>query len=66
MGLTILWIYILMSLIMMFTVEPWNDEEIPIIMTILCFLIGGAIFIMAILIATYELVERLRQNGQRK
>ncbi len=61
--MTALWIYILMSLIVMVTVEPWNDEEIPVAATILCFLVGGAIFIIANLMALRKLVERLRQDG---
>lgn len=44
-------IYLLMSLIVMSIVEPWNDTlGNPVFMTFLCFCIGGAVFIIAILI----------------
>lgn len=43
-------IYLLMSLIVMSIVEPWNDPlGNPVFMTFLCLCIGGAVLIIAIL-----------------
>ena len=49
-SLWILIIYILMSLITMSVVKPWKDDyHNPVFMTIFCFLIGGALFILGII-----------------
>lgn len=43
-------IYLLMSLIVMSVVKPWDDPRgNPIFMTFLCLCIGGAVLIIAIL-----------------
>ncbi len=49
-SLWILIIYILMSLITMSVVKPWKEDYYnPVFMTIFCFLIGGAIFILVMI-----------------
>ena len=50
----VLIIYILMSLIVMSIVKPWNDSlHDPAFMTLLCLCIGGAVLIIAILMALF-------------
>lgn len=41
----ILLVYFLFSFIVMDIVKPWK-EEYPFVTTLLCFIIGGAIFVM--------------------
>ena len=57
--LWILIIYSLMSLIVMSIVEPWEDDYYnPVFMTIFCFLIGGAIFIIMLIILPKVLYDK--------
>ncbi len=47
----ILVIYLLMSLVVMAHVKPWEDPLYePILMTFLCLILGGALLIAAVLV----------------
>ena len=49
-------IYFLLSLIVINLVQPQSDPEHPVAMTIICFLIGGVIFVLAMMLGFYRLV----------
>jgi hypothetical protein len=49
-------IYFLLSFLVMNVIQPQNDEH-PVLNTIICFLVGGAIFIIAF---TWGLVRLFR------
>ena len=56
----ILIIYTLMSLMVMSVVKPWKDDYYnPVFMTIFCFLIGGAIFILVMIFLPKVLYDKL-------
>jgi len=49
-------VYFLLSFIVMNLVQPQRDTEHPVAMTFACFLIGGLIFVFAIMLGFFELV----------
>ena len=53
---TFLLIYFAMSLIVMQIVQPQDDPRDPVAMCVICFLTGGAIFMLAILLGIIKLL----------